>query len=593
MLMHARRVDKSTLMLVAAVSLAVCAVSGCEKTLKPAEKPDPAGGQEELAEFQPLEGTVAAATYLEGVRLMLVQGYGLVVGLPGTGSRECPETLRRQLTQEIAKRQYAVRWEGSERIVSPAVLLDSNETAVVRVWGYMPAGAVEGERFDVFVEALPNTQTTSLEGGRLFTTDLRISDPVAAGASKPLAQACGPVFINPFAQGGSADQRSAGIAGREGMPRLKRRGYILGGGETLQPRHLRLVLYQPSYGMARTIRDRINSRFPPPGDQLDWQTAVAGSAGVIELNIPQQYRDQRPHFLALVRNLFIRNDPSYLQIKARELSELILKPKVNAQAISMAWEGMGQTVLPAIQPLYASSSRQAAFYAARAGARLGDPLAAEVLGRFANEPEGPFRDQAIITLGYSRSVTGEKILRDLLASKNVRVRTLAYEALERHRSRLIERFRVGSDNFLLDALAGGLPMIYATRSVEPKIVLFGEPLKLTPPLFYVHADQSVTLRADAGQDHVVLVRRTAKGRTSDPIRGPLLVKDLIILLGNDPQVDQQGNVAGLGLSYSHVVAILKYFCDSGALNARFVLQQPELTFSGGAVEAGRPEKDSP
>ena len=46
------------------------------------------------------------------------------------------------------------------------------DTAVVVVEGLIPPGATEGTRFDLRVFAHPMTSTTSLEGGRLYTTCL-------------------------------------------------------------------------------------------------------------------------------------------------------------------------------------------------------------------------------------------------------------------------------------------------------------------------------------------------------------------------------------------------------------------------------------
>jgi len=510
-----------------------------------------------------------------------VQGYGLVVGLSGTGSRECPDPLRAELEQEIAKRQYAVRRHGDDqKIVSPAELLASMATAVVKVTGYIPAGAVVGERFEVFVEALPNTQTTSLEGGRLFTTDLRLYNPVFIGASKPMATAGGQVFINPFQKPKGRDR-----------PTLRRQGYILDGGRALEARELRLVLHQPSYSLARAIGRRINDRFAPPGEQIDFKAADAVGPGVVQLHIPRSYADQRDHFLGLVRNLFIRSDAAYLDMKARELGVMILQPDANARSISLAWESIGKTALPVIQPLYANSNRQASFRAAQAGARLGDALGAEVVGRFAANARSRYRREAIETLAYCRSAVAGAVLTRLLDDKNVQVRTWALQSLKKRKDPIIHRMPVGVDNFMLDSIRqGGQPIIYVSRTGRPSITILGKGVRLQPPLFYVHPDQSVTIKAQNRAEDVTIIRRTARGRGSGPVQCSLDLEDFVKLLGGEAAVDADGRVTGLGLSYSHVVAILKSFCDDGVIEAKFILQQP-AAMPTRPIEEGRPERD--
>ena len=56
--------------------------------------------------------------------------------------------------------------------LSPEFLLDSPDTAVVVVEGVIPPAATEDSHFDIRIFAYPTSATTSLEGGRLYTTEL-------------------------------------------------------------------------------------------------------------------------------------------------------------------------------------------------------------------------------------------------------------------------------------------------------------------------------------------------------------------------------------------------------------------------------------
>ncbi len=531
----------------------------------------------------PLPGTIGEACYVEGFKPIFVQGYGLVVGLHGTGSRECPEQLRKDLIEEVAKYQKIYGRPGEIPSVGAGAIIDSPDTAVVRVSGNIEAGSLKGDRFDLQIQALPNTSTTSLEGGRLYTTDLRVYAGSFSGQiskTKVMALGSGAVFINPFEK----KQFRGSIL-------LRRNGSVLGGGVNLEDRRLHLCLYQPSYAQARAIEQKINAIFGPPAEDPLWQTAKAVSAERIELHVPPDYHNQLNHFLCLVRNLYVRSDPSYLETQANELTRQIVDPLANADAIAFAWEGMGKTVLPMIQPLYTSPNKQAAYYAAQAGARLGDTVAMEQLGIYAMDPKSKYQKAAIETLGFCRSLTARKILRKVLNDSDMNLRVLAYQGLARWQDSSIERRYVGDDNLILDTVTSqAWPMVYATRSTLPKIVIFGR-LQLDPPVFYCHPDNSIIITAAAKAKKLSLVRKTPSGASSGRIETSLELTPLVELLGNEARVDKKGKATGLALPYSHIVAIMSQLCKDGAVPARFKLQDIVPVPDASEDIMGRPEKD--
>jgi len=295
--------------------------------------------------------------------------------------------------------------------------------------------------------------------------------------------------------------------------------------------------------------------------------------------------------LCLVRNLYVRSDPSYLETQANELTRQIVDPLANADAIAFAWEGMGKTVLPMIQPLYTSPNKQAAYYAAQAGARLGDTVAMEQLGIYAMDPKSKYQKAAIETLGFCRSLTARKILRKVLNDSDMNLRVLAYQGLARWQDSSIERRYVGDDNLILDTVTSqAWPMVYATRSTLPKIVIFGR-LQLDPPVFYCHPDNSIIITAAAKAKKLSLVRKTPSGASSGRIETSLELTPLVELLGNEARVDKKGKATGLALPYSHIVAIMSQLCKDGAVPARFKLQDIVPVPDASEDIMGRPEKD--
>ena len=161
-----------------------------------------------------------------------VQGYGLVAGLEGTGSTQCPPQIRSYL------RQYILAKLPSNSSLSPDQMLDSPNTAVVKISGVMPAAATKGEKFDLQITPVPGTKTTSLAGGRLYTANLMF-----AAGTKIVATAQGPVFLDTL-----------------GNP-LPTAGYVLGGGSANESYDLALALYNPDFKMANSIRNRLSEQF--------------------------------------------------------------------------------------------------------------------------------------------------------------------------------------------------------------------------------------------------------------------------------------------------------------------------------------------
>ncbi|MHC4338544.1 MAG: flagellar basal body P-ring protein FlgI, partial [Planctomycetota bacterium] len=189
--------------------------------------------------------------------VVAVEGYGLVGGLEGTGSVECPPAIRAYLKRYI-------RQQLPEHKVDPDRFINSRNTAVVLLRGIMPVAVSKNQYFDVRVVAHPDTRTTSLKGGRLYKAELK-SVRTLDMTIKALATVKGPVFIDTI---DSASENKT--------------GYILGGGIVLDEYKVIVDLLRPDFRTAAVIRDKLNKRF---GDG----TAEALSESRIELRVPANY----------------------------------------------------------------------------------------------------------------------------------------------------------------------------------------------------------------------------------------------------------------------------------------------------------------
>ena len=553
------------------------ALSGC----KLQQRGDATAGQP-VAVPAHIAGTVAEYAVLLSGELP-VRGFGVAVGLGTNGSAEVPPSLRDYFDQYLAKRNVGSYRHGTAT-VSPSRFLRDLDTAVVEVIGAIPPGAPKGSRFDVFVRTVPKTQTTSLEGGVVMPTSLAVSRGEMTNPDSVLnvwANSGGSLFVNPFAD-----------PGKEADTARMRYGRILGGGEVTRDRSILLQLRRSDYQRASVIQGRINARFPGL-HRLD-KVAAAKNPSIIELRVPQEYRDDYVHFLQLVMHLPIRAEESAWEVRAREIAKAIEQPGANHDELALIWEAMGRQVAPFVQPLYTSKNPSAAFYAARTGIRLGDLAAAEVLVRFAESANSPQQIPAIEELGRHRNVTrGITSLRTLIDDQNDMVRLAAYDALVKLGDRgLITRISIPKQ-FELDIVTSSREyVIYATRTEQPRIVLFGRDMPVSKPVFFCAPDDLVTVNARGDEKQMTVFRKIQRtGRYSDPFHVDFRASSLVETMGWLPEWDDEGNIKGLGLTYGQVVGVLYRMCKEGDIPAKFVLQQqPDVRkIYEDAVAAGRPD----
>src|ERR1700750_578227 len=136
---------------------------------------------------------------VEGVRDNMLVGYGLVVGLNGSGGSAQNPPLPQQSIQTMLER-LGVNTRGET--------MQTKNTAAVMVTANLPAFAAQGTRIDISVSAMGDAK--SLQGGTLLVTSLYGAD----GAIYGVAQ--GPVAIGGFSASGAASSVTQGVptAGR-------------------------------------------------------------------------------------------------------------------------------------------------------------------------------------------------------------------------------------------------------------------------------------------------------------------------------------------------------------------------------------------
>jgi flagellar basal body P-ring protein FlgI len=555
--------------------LSALLLAGCSLpkpvSLTPATKP------QELPAH--VAGTVAEHARLSGGSEVFVQGYGLIVGLGNNGSGEVPPYLRQYFSQYLAKRKLLPRSSETRELTLQKILSDP-DTAVVEVRGTIPPGAAPGKRFDVFVSALPQTQTRSLDGGVLLPTELYFSvlGPTTAKRSKALAEAEGPIFVNPF-----LDPNVPGDLAKF------RHGRVIGGGEVKEGRTYRLQLRQADYQLCNLLRDRINERFGG-GERI----ATANNPAAIELRVPHVYSEEHESFLRLIMHLPLSRAPGALEAKAMDTASAISSAGANHEDLALVWEAIGRQVLPTVRKFYSSPNHLCAFYAGRTGARMADAGGTEVLIRFAKRDGSPLQVQAIEELGKGRrSSAAVAALQPLVDHDNELVRVAAYESLlKQGDSSKVTRLAI-KDQFNVDVVASTRNhVVYASQTAEPKLVLFGKDIEILRPMFFNAPDDLVTIHGEANADRLTVIRRIPRtGGVSEPFSVEANVRSLVTTLGTLPTQRSDQKRAGLGLTYGQVVSVLYRICKEGDIRAEFRLQPlPDVRrIYRDMVTVGRPD----
>ena len=215
---------------------------------------------------------------IQGVRATQLIGYGLVVGLDGTGdqTQQTPFTV-----------QSIISMLGQLGInLPPGVNLQLRNVASVMVTATLPAFAKPGQQIDVTVSSMGNAK--SLRGGTLLMTPLKgIDNQVYAVAQGSLviggagaSSAGSSVQINHLGAG----RISAGAIVERAVPT------VLGQGE-----YINLELRDTDFTTARRIVDTINGRF-------SYGTATALDGRVIQLRAPVN-DNQRVTFISQIEGL--------------------------------------------------------------------------------------------------------------------------------------------------------------------------------------------------------------------------------------------------------------------------------------------------
>jgi hypothetical protein len=562
-------------------------------------------------------GTIGAEATISGVEPVLVSGLGVVTGLAGTGGGEMDQSLMATMVRELARNGVGRGSSGASGALegmTPEQFLRDPRTAVVLVEAAIAPGSPAGQPFDVFVRSLPGASVTSLEGGTLWTTELRLGPAAVFGQAKTriIAEAYGPVYLNPFSEQGAVNK-----AGQPAVMRTS--GRVLGGGRVTTPLQMNLVLDNASHARARSVVNAINSRFPrgpidnemtamgrgsTRNSSLDPDKAGTPTGGQsVALRVPFEYRERAAEFLQMVR--FLRVDPAFPEEWAKRYADALKTQPEYAEELGWSLKALGRPAIPFLVPMYEFPELAPKLAALDAGAFLGDPRVVPYLLELAKTAPTSIRTRAIGLLGGMPSNPSINLaLRELVAGNETEVRIAAYEALVNRGDPTLDRRIIGAGEsrrakFALDTVALGEPLIYVTQQGLPRMAILGAKAGETsgeidpvsggvrsrrsaglavnrPVLLSAWQDRFMMTAEDASADLRVFYR-PYRGGPAITMNAPADLGELVAVLAQ--KTTPEDPRPGLDLSYSEVVGLVYEMTKQGAVSAGFTTEEDRLRAS--------------
>lgn len=247
---------------------------------------------------------------INGVRKNQLVGYGLVVGLDGTGDGKKASFTLQSMTSMLEKMGVTVDRKN----------IQVKNVAAVMVTASLPPFAKRGNRLDVLVSSIGDAD--NLQGGTLMLTPLKGLD------GNIYAMAQGPVNTGGFGAGGAASTvvknfptvgrvLSGAIIEREVPNNFKDRATLI------------FSLHNPDFLTATRVTNAINAQFEIP-------VASATDPGTIEIQVPDQYIGNAVPFLASLSELDVNPDTKARVVINERTGTVVMGEQVRISTIAIA-----------------------------------------------------------------------------------------------------------------------------------------------------------------------------------------------------------------------------------------------------------------
>lgn len=256
---------------------------------------------------------------IEGVRENQLVGYGLVVGLDGSGDTLRNAAFTRQSLNSLMER-FNVNIRDAD--------LRTGNVAAVMITAHLPPFATQGSRIDVTVSALGDA--SSLQGGVLIATPLMGAD------GQVYAVAQGSVAVGGFAAQGAAASITRGVPtnGRIANGAIIERELRFDLAERDQ---IRLALRNPDFTTARRMADAINA-------YIGFGTARATDPATVVVSRPASFNGDMIALVADVEQLRVAADMRARVVIDESTGTIVMGENVRVSTVAIAQGNLTITV---------------------------------------------------------------------------------------------------------------------------------------------------------------------------------------------------------------------------------------------------------
>ena len=251
---------------------------------------------------------------VQGVRSNQLMGYGLVVGLPGTGDSD--DTVQMIQSTVSMLERFGITVNSAD--------LDTDNVAAVMVTATLPPFVREGDTIDVTVSSMGDAE--SIQGGTLLQT------PLLAADGEVYAVAQGPVSTGGFVAGTGNNNRAqknfptvgttpnGAIVERTVEDELGKNG------------QLSLSLAQVDFTTATRVANAINAAYGG--------IARAANPGRIDIRIPPGYRSNVVGFVASIESLPVKPDNVARVVFSERTGTIVMGGEVTVDECAITQGGL-------------------------------------------------------------------------------------------------------------------------------------------------------------------------------------------------------------------------------------------------------------
>ena len=247
----------------------------------------------------------------EGVRDNLLVGYGLVVGLDGTGD---------DLGSAVFTRESLIGMLQRLGVNARDPNLDTDNVAAVMITADLPPFSRQGTRIDISVSAIGDAE--SLLGGTLLVT------PMLGADGEVYAVAQGPVAVAGFSAAGAAQSITRGVPTSGRIPN----GAIIErelGFELEQLGSMRVSLRNPDFTTARRVAQAINKFFGSA-------TAHPVDPGTVMVRPPDGFKGGAVDLLTDIEQLTVRTDQVARVVIDERSGVIVMGENVRISTVAIA-----------------------------------------------------------------------------------------------------------------------------------------------------------------------------------------------------------------------------------------------------------------